>query len=161
MIGVMTAANTTTATESVTPEEAQRAAARAAAAALAARQVRLAAGRWLTVEQIPVLGAAMVSSIHRYEDAHRRPPTWAEAVAGVDPVLLAPIQDIPDGWPLQPGLWRRELRQQLMGELRRTGWVSYSRSPRSLRPGGQGRGLPRTHGRPATAGQPPRSTPPA
>ena len=78
MIGVMTAANTTTATESVTPEEAQRAAARAAAAALAARLVRLAAGRWLTVEQIPVLGAAMARSIHRYEDAHRRPPTWAE-----------------------------------------------------------------------------------
>src|SRR5690349_3104197 len=122
MIGAMTAANTTTATESVTPEEAEkaeRAAARAAAAALAARQVRLAAGRWLTGERIPVLGAAMVRSIHRYEDVHQRPPTWAEAVAGVDPALLTPIEDIPEGWPLQPGPWRRELRQQLMGELRR------------------------------------------
>ena len=40
MIGVMTDANTTTATESVTPEEAQRAAARAAAAAWAGFSVR-------------------------------------------------------------------------------------------------------------------------
>ena len=52
--------------------------------------------------------------------------------------------EVPDGWPRPAGLWRRELRNQLMGELRRTGWVTYNRTPRSLRPGGQGRGLPRT-----------------
>ena len=148
MIGVMTAVNTSPATtapatepvtEPVTPES-EQATARAATAALAARQVRHAAGRWLTSEQIPVLGQALVLSIDRYQHRHHRPPTWADAVNGVDPALLAPLQQVPDGWPHQPALWRRELRQHLMTELRRTRWITYTRTPRSLHPGEQGRG---------------------
>jgi len=48
----------------------------------------------------------------------RRSPAWAEALAGVDPVLCEPITTVPDGWPLAPAVWRRELRQRLMGELK-------------------------------------------
>lgn len=143
MIGVMTAPKTTPApepvTEPVTPES-ERATARAASAALAARQVRHAAGQWLTSDRVPVLGQALALSIDRYQHQHQRPPTWADAVAGVDPALLAPLRQVPDGWPLQPALWRRELRQHLMTELRRTRWITYTRTPRSLHPGEQGRG---------------------
>ena len=143
------AAHTTTASEpatsdpetpeSVTPDS-EKAAARAASAALAARQVRHASARWLTSERIPVLGAALVLSIERYQHLHRRPPTWADAVAGVDPALLAPLQQVPDGWPHTPALWRRELRQHLMSELKRTRWITYTHTPRSLHPGDHGRG---------------------
>ena len=108
--------------------------------ALAAQQVRHAADRWLTSREIAVLGRELARSIDRYEVLHRRPPTWAEALAGVDPVLLAPLHAVPDGWPYRPAFWRRELRQHLMAELRRTRWISYTRTPRSLQPGEQGRG---------------------
>ena len=64
--------------------------------------------------------------------------------AGIDPALLAPLQAVPDAWPYQPAFWRRELRQHLMIELRRTRWITYSRTPRSLQPGDQGRGSLRT-----------------
>lgn len=162
MIGVMTAANTTTATDPATEKaatdeaatQAAKVAARAASAALAARQIQHTHVRWLTSERIPALGQAFALSISRYQDLHRRPPTWAEAVAGVDPALLAPIQQVPDEWPHQPALWRRELRQHLMSELRRTAWISYSRTPRSLHPGPQGRGWLRStaaHGTPPAA----------
>jgi hypothetical protein len=139
MIGVMITANTTPATEPVTTDS-EQATIRAANAALAARQVRHAAGRWLTSDRIPVLGQALVRSIDRYQHVHQRPPTWADAVAGVDPDLLAPLQQVPDGWPHRPALWRRELRQHLMSELRRTRWITYTRTPRSLHPGETGRG---------------------
>ena len=66
----------------------------------------------------------MVLSITRYRRANRRPPTWAEAVAGVDPALCEPITTVPEGWPLAPAVWRRELRQRL------------SPVPLVLRPGG-------------------------
>ena len=72
-------------------------------------------------------------------------PTWADALAGVDPALLTPIQDVPDQWPYRPALWRIELRQHLMIELRRTRWIAYTPTPRSLQPGDQGRGWLRTH----------------
>jgi hypothetical protein len=163
MIGVMTTATTTSATKraatkkAVTDEaataaaadvaateKAVKAAARAASAALAARRIQHVHVRWLTSERIPALGQAFALSIDRYQDLHRRPPTWAEAVAGVDPALLTPIQQVPDDWPHQPALWRRELRQHLMNELRRTAWISYTRTPRSLQPGPQGRGWLRT-----------------
>ena len=139
MIGVMTAPNTEPATEPVTPES-EQATARAASAAMAARQVRHAAGRWLTSDRIPVLGQALALSIDRYQQVHLHWPTWADAVAGVDPALLAPLQQVPDGWPHQPALWRRGLRQHLMSELRRTRWITYTRTPRSLHPGEMGRG---------------------
>ena len=51
----------------------------------------------------------MVLSITRYRQANRRSPTWAQAVAGVDPALCEPpIKTIPDSWPLAPAVWRRE-----------------------------------------------------
>ena len=135
----MTAPELTTAINPVTPDP-ERVAARAASAALAARQVRHAAGRWLTSDQIPVLGAAMVLSIEKYQQVHGRPPTWTEAVSNVDPVLLAPLRQVPDGWPTKPAVWRRELRQHLMNELKRTRWITYTQTPRSLHPGDHGRG---------------------
>jgi hypothetical protein len=86
----------------------------------------------------------MVLSITRNQQLHRRSPTWADAVAGIDPNLLTPITTIPDDWPLRPALWRRDLRQHLMTELRRTRWITYTRTPRSLQPGDHGRGWLRT-----------------
>jgi hypothetical protein len=124
--------------------DAEMAAARAASQALAAEQLRHAAGRWPMADEIPILGQQLVRSIDRYERLHRQPPTWADAFAGVDPSLLAPLQAVPDGWPYKPALWRRELRQHLMTELRKTRWVTYTRTPRSLQPGDQGRGWLRT-----------------
>jgi len=120
------------------------AAAKVAAQAAAARQVRYAADRWLTSDNITVLGQQMVLSITRHQQLHRRSPTWADAVAGIDPNLLAPITTIPDDWPLRPALWRRDLRQHLMTELRRTRWITYTHTPRSLQPGDHGRGWLRT-----------------
>jgi hypothetical protein len=120
-------------------------AARAARQAVAAAQVRVTAGRWLTGERITVLGQQVVASINRYQQLHGKNPTWAEALAGVDPALLTPIQDIPADWPSRPALWRIELRQHLMTELRRTRWIAYQPTPRSLQPGDHGRGWLRAH----------------
>lgn len=117
-----------------------KSAAQAAAVALAAQMVRHEALRWLTSDQVTVLGQQVAASIDRYQQQHRRSPTWADALAGVDQALLAPIRTIPDGFPLRPALWRLELRQQMMAELRRTRWISYTRTTRSLHPGEQGRG---------------------
>lgn len=143
MIGVMTTAASTN-PEPASPPDAEKAAARAASQTLAAQQIRHAAGRWLTSEVITILGREIVRSINEYEVLHRHCPTWADALSGVDPVLLAPLQAVPDGWPYRPAFWRRELRQHLMAELRRTRWITYTRTPRSLQPGDQGRGWLRT-----------------
>ena len=137
--------------EPAAPSDVERAAARAAGQALAARLVRNAAARWLTGDEITRIGRQLARSIDHYERLHRQPPTWADALAGVDPVLLAPLQAVPDGWPNQPAHWRRELRQHLMTELRKTRWIVYTRTPRSLQPGDQGRGWLRTGGRTAVA----------
>jgi len=145
MIGIM--AETETETATTTPDV--DAAARTARQALAAGQVRVAAGRWLTGDRITVLGQQVVASINRYQQLHGQNPTWGEALAGVDPALLTPIQDIPADWPSRPALWRIELRQHLMTELRRTRWIAYHPTPRSLQPGDHGRGWLRTH--PGTA----------
>lgn len=123
-----------------TPEAEAKAAAQAAAIAAAAQMIRHEALRWLTTEQITTLGQQVTASIDRYQQHHRRSPTWADALAGIDPTLLTPIQTIPDGFPLRPALWRLELRQRLMIELRRTRWITYTRTTRSLHPGDQGRG---------------------
>jgi len=111
----------------------------AAMRAEARDQVRHAAALWLTGDRTAALGRQMVLSITRYRRANRRPPTWAEALAGVDPVLCEPITTVPEGWPLAPAVWRRELRQRLMGELKHARWVTYTRTPRSLHPGDVGR----------------------
>jgi len=60
---------------------------RAAIRAEAGEQVRRAAGLWLTGDRVAALGRQMVLSITRYRQANRRSPTWAEALAGVDPAL--------------------------------------------------------------------------
>jgi hypothetical protein len=152
MISVMTSASTKS--EPASPSEQEKVAARAASQALAARLVRNAGARWLTNDEINRIGRQLAHSIDRHERLHRVPPTWADALAGVDPVLLAPLQAVPDGWPYQPALWRRELRQHLMIELRRTRWIAYNRTTRSLRPGDQGRGWLRTDAS-ATVAHPP------
>ena len=112
----------------------------AAIRAEARERVRHAAALWLTGDRTAALGRQMVLSITRYRRANQRSPTWAEALAGVDPALREPITTVPDGWPLAPAVWRRELRHRLMGELKHARWVSYTRTPRSLHPGEVGRG---------------------
>ena len=102
--------------------------------------IRNEALRWLTTDQVTVIGQQVAASIDRYQQHHRRPPTWTDALAGVDPALLTPIRTIPDRFPLRPALWRLQLRQLLMTELRRTRWISYTRTTRSLHPGDHGRG---------------------
>jgi hypothetical protein len=129
---------TTTTTGTGPPEPAVNE--QAAVRTEAGEQVRHAAGLWLTDDRTAALGRQMVLSITRYRRANRRSPTWAEALAGVDPVLCEPITTVPEGWPLAPAVWRRELRQRLMGELKHTRWVTYTRTPRSLHPGEAGRG---------------------
>ena len=152
MIGVMITASTKPEPASTSDVEAastasepaasdvERGAAQAASAALAAQLVRHAAARWLTSDEITRIGRQLARSIDRYERLHRQPPTWADALAGVEEALLAPLQAVPDGWPYKPSRWRLELRQHLMTELRRIRWISYTRTPRSLQPGDQGRG---------------------
>ena len=138
---VMTAATTESAREPAPAREAvEKSVAQAAAVALASQMVRGEALRWLTSERVTTLGKQLAASIDSYQRQHRRSPTWADALDGVDPVLLAPIRTIPDGFPLRPALWRLELRQRLMIELRRTRWITYTRTTRSLHPGEQGRG---------------------
>ena len=94
----------------------------------------------------------------RYRQGNRRSPTWAEALTGVDPVLCEPITTVPEGWPLAPAVWRRELRQRLMGELKHTRWVTYTRTPRSLHPGDVGRGWLSTANPPPDGQHPPDTT---
>ena len=149
MIDAMTTANTEPPPGSAAPDP-STAAAQAARQVHAAQQIRHAAGRWLTTDRITVLGQQLTLSIDRYQQLHRQPPTWADALTGIDQALLAPLQAVPDGWPHRPAFWRRELRQHLMTELRRTRWITYTRTPRSLQPGDQGRGwLRTTHPTPA------------
>ena len=45
----------------------------------------------------------------------------------------------PADWPLPAAVWRRELRLRLMGQLKRTRWITYTATPRSLHIGPQGR----------------------
>ena len=131
---------------------------RAAVRAEAREQVRHAAAVWLTGDRVAVLGRQMVLSITRYRRANRRSPTWAEAVAGVDPALCEPITTVPESWPLRPAVWRRELRQRLMGELKHTRWVTHMRTPRSLHPGEVGRGWLSTANQPPDGPHPPDAT---
>jgi hypothetical protein len=153
---VMTAATTESAREPAPTREAvEKSAAQTAAVALAAQMVRGEALRWLTSEHVTTLGQQLAASIDRYQQEQGCPPTWADALAGVDPALLDPIRTIPDGFPLRPALWRLELRQRLMIELRRTRWITYTRTTRSLRPGDEGRPWLSTQ---QGGGQPPRAT---
>ena len=127
----------------------------AAMRAEARDQVRHAAAQWLTGDRTAALGQQMVLSITRYRQANQRSPTWAEALAGVDPALWEPITTVPEGWPLAPAVWRRELRQRLMGELKHARWVTYTHTPRSLHPGEVGRGWLSTANPPPDGPHPP------
>ena len=144
---------TTTPTGTGPPEPAVNE--QAAIRAEAGEQVRRAAGLWLTGDRVAALGRQMVLSITRYRQGNRRSPTWAEALAGVDPALCEPITTVPEGWPLAPAVWRRELRQRLMGELKHARWVTYTRTPRSLHPGDVGRGWLSTTDPPPDGQHPP------
>jgi len=127
----------------------------AAVRAEAREQVRHAAGLWLTGDRVTALGRQLVLSITRYRQGNGRSPSWAEALAGVDPALWEPITTVPQGWPLAPAVWRRELRQRLMGELRHARWVTYTRTPRSLQPGEVGSGWLSTVNSPPDGPHPP------
>lgn len=131
MIGAMTGAASGTGTVPAVTDH-------AAVQAHARDQARACAADWLTTDRTDLIGQQLVLSITRYRRAHRQSPTWAQAMLGVDPALCEPMTTVPDGWPLRPALWRRELRQHLMGELRRAGWITYTRTPRSLQPGAAG-----------------------
>jgi hypothetical protein len=131
MIGAMTGAAPGTGTVPAVTDH-------AAVQAHARDQARHAAADWLTTDRTDLIGQQLVRSITSYRRAHRQSPTWAQAMVGVDPALCEPMTTVPDGWPLRPALWRRELRQHLMGELRRAGWITYTRTPRSLQPGAAG-----------------------
>jgi len=94
---------------------------------------------WLTETTVAGIGQAVAVAITRHRPAAGQHPTWAETLAGVDPDLLTTITTVPDGWPLPPAAWRRDLRTRMMTRLKQTGWVTYSTRPRSLQPGPRGR----------------------
>ena len=60
-------------------------------------------------------------AITRHRAAAGQHPTWAEALAGVDPDLLTPLTAVPDGWPLPPAARRRDLRTRMMTGLKQAG----------------------------------------
>ena len=152
----MTLTTTPTGTGTGSPEPAVNE--RVTVRAEAREQVRHAAALWLTGDRVAPLGRQLVLSITRYRQGNRRSPTWAEAMAGVDPALCEPITAVPEGWPLAPAVWRRELRQRLMGELKHARWVTYTRTPRSLHPGEVGRGWLTTVNPPSDGPHPPDTT---
>ena len=64
------------------------------------RATRAAAGRvltrdaaniWLTDATVADIGQAVAVSINHYRREHQQQPTWAQALAGVDPELLTPL----------------------------------------------------------------------
>ena len=91
------------------------------------------AAAWLTPDTVTVIGHQVAASITAYRRGHGRSPTWAEALAGIDPALLTPMTTPPPGWPQRPAMWRRQLRIRMMTELRHTRWITYTPTPRSLR----------------------------
>ena len=93
------------------------------------------ANTWLTEATVADIGQAVAISISHYRRIHQQQPTWAQALAGVDPELLTPLTVVPPGWPLPPAVWRRDLRTRLMDHLKHTGWITYSTKPRSLQLG--------------------------
>ena len=76
---------------------------------------------WLTETTVAGIGHAVAVAITRHRPAAGQHPTWAEALAGVDPDLLTPISTVPDGWPLPPAARRRDLRTRMMTGLKQAG----------------------------------------
>jgi hypothetical protein len=112
---------------------------RAARIATARRMTRDAAAAWLTDNAVSAIGPAVAAAITRCRPRGGREPTWAEALAGIDPQLLTPLTVVPAGWPLPPAVWRRDLRTRLMDRLKHAAWVTYTARPRSLQVGSRGR----------------------
>jgi hypothetical protein len=112
---------------------------RAAQAARAADLITAAAAAWLTADTITAIGQAMAVCITEHRRVTGLPPTWADALTGIDPTLLAPMTTPPGGWPAQPAVWRRQLRLRLMTQLKQTRWVTYTPTPGSLRVADRGR----------------------
>ena len=98
-------------------------------------------------------------SISHYRRTHQQQPTWAQALAGVDPELLTPLTVVPPGWPLPPAVWRRDLRTRLMDHLKHTGWITYSTKPRSLQVGSRGHAWLTVTGQPQPASPHPTAEP--
>ena len=128
MIDDVTATTPTAPAPAPTPQ-APAVAARAVRRAQARDLTSAAAARWLTTEATTQLGRAITLSITRYARDHRQQPTWADALSGVDPTLRAPMTTAPADWPLPAAVWRRELRLRLMGQLKRTRWITYTATP--------------------------------
>jgi hypothetical protein len=99
---------------------------RATRAAAARSLTRDATVHWLTETTVAGIGQAVTVAITRHRPAAGQHPTWAETLAGVDPDLLTTITTVPDGWPLPPAAWRRDLRTRMMTRLKQAGWVTYS-----------------------------------
>ena len=126
------AATATTTTTTTTTEASSGGAPDRAARTTAARLlIHDAAASWLTDTVVTGIGQAVTLAINRYRPGHGQPPTWAEALTGVDPALLTPITMVPPGWPLPPAAWRRDLRTRMMAQLKHARWVTYSTQPRS------------------------------
>ena len=115
---------------------------------------RDAAAHWLTDTTVAGIGQAVAVAITPDHPGHRQPLTWAEALSGVDPDLLTPISTVPDGWPLPPAAWRRDMRTRMMTRLKHAGWVIYSTRPRSLQLGPRGRAWLTATRAPAAASDP-------
>ena len=131
---------------------------RAVQAARAADLITAAAAAWLTADTVTAIGQAMAVSITEHRRVTGRHPTWADALTGIDPTLLAPMTTPPGDWPAQPAVWRRQLRLRLMIQLKHTRWVTYTPTPGSLRVADRGRDWLTATANPTTAGDTP--TPP-
>ena len=79
---------------------------RAAQVARAADLITAAAAAWLTADTVTTIGQAMTVSITEHRRVTGRYPTWADALTGIDPALLAPMTTPPGCWPAQPAVWR-------------------------------------------------------
>jgi hypothetical protein len=98
-----------------------------------------AAARWLTPGAVAAIGKGMAVSITRHHRAHGVYPTWAQALTGIEPTLLTPMSTLPEPWPLQAAVRRRQLRLRLMVQLKYTRRITFTPAPGSLRVGARGR----------------------
>ena len=81
---------------------------RATRAAAGRVLTRDAANTWLTDATVADIGQAVAISISHYRRIHQQQPTWAQALAGVDPELLT-LTVLPPGWTLPPAVLRLTL----------------------------------------------------
>ena len=94
---------------------------------------------WLTADTLTAIGQDMAAAIDQHRQTTNQQPTWAQALAGVNPHLLSPLTTVPENWPKPAAVWRRLLLNRLMSRLKFAAWVTYTPVPRSLRVGARGR----------------------